>query len=370
MFFHIILTTRCNLQCKYCYGASCDDFVAELPSNIDISYPEDMKYDVSLLKSFCDKDKDCVLTFYGGEPLCNIPKLTAVMDQIMPKWYMMQTNAMMLDKLPSKYVNRFHTILTSIDGDEKTTDNYRGVGVYKTVLKNIALIKKNGYTGELIARMAVMEDTEIYSAVTHLVEKCGYTSVHWQLDAMFWENDLRKRNFVDWVNSSYNHGIKKLIAYWLADMKKNKRVLKLYPFLDIMHDLLHNQKSLLRCGSGHSNYTIQTDGTIIPCPIMLGMKDYYLGHIRDADPAKLKKVHCNAPCDKCKSLGECGGRCLYANVMKPWGPQGYEILCPTVHNLIDSLKSALPEVKQLISSGVVKLSDFDLVKFNGCEIIP
>jgi uncharacterized protein len=370
MFFHIILTTKCNLQCKYCYGGSCDDFVDELPQNIDISYPENLSYDISVLKQFCALDKDCVLTFYGGEPLCNIPKLEQIMDSITPKWYMMQTNAISLNKLPSEYVNRFHTILTSIDGDEKTTDFYRGKGTYKIVLNNVKLIKDNGFRGELIARMAVMEQTDIYDAVTHLVEKCGYTSVHWQLDAMFWENDLNKRSFGSWVNDNYNPGIKKLVRYWLDDMKKNKRVLKLYPFLDIMHDLLHDQKTKLRCGSGHSNYTIQTDGTIIPCPIMLGMKDYYLGHIQDAHPLKLKKVYCSVPCDKCTDYDVCGGRCLYANILKPWGNEGYKIVCPTITNLINSLKEILPEIRCLIANSKLKLSDFDLIKFNGCEIIP
>ena len=26
MFFHVILTSECNLQCKYCFGESLDDF--------------------------------------------------------------------------------------------------------------------------------------------------------------------------------------------------------------------------------------------------------------------------------------------------------------------------------------------------------
>lgn len=329
-----------------------------------------MDYEINLLKQFCSKDPDCVLTFYGGEPLCNIPKLKEIMDSITPKWYMMQTNAIHLDKLPSEYVNRFHTILISIDGDEKTTDFYRGVGTYETVLKNVKLIKDNGFCGELIARMAVMEETDIYDAVTHLIEKCGYSSVHWQLNAMFWENDLNKRNFQEWADKSYNPKIKTLVRYWLDDMKKNKRVLKLYPFLDIMHDLLHEQKTLLRCGSGHSNYTIQTDGAIIPCPIMLGMKDYYLGHIRDNHPLKLKQIRCKEPCNSCKEYDLCGGRCLYANILKPWGEPGYKLVCPTIANLINSLNEILPEVKEFIAKGRLKLSDFDLVKFNGCEIIP
>jgi uncharacterized protein len=41
------------------------------------------------------------------------------------------------------------------------------------------------------------------------------------------------------------------------------------------------------------HYTIQTDGYIIPCPTMWGMKKYYLGHISDADPLDLKKIFVN-----------------------------------------------------------------------------
>lgn len=369
VFFHIILTTKCNLQCKYCYGASEDDFLDELPDNIDISYPETLSYNIQTLKQFCDKDSDCTLTFYGGEPLCNMSKLKEIMDTITPKHWMIQTNAIYLDKLEPKYVNQFHTILTSIDGDEETTNNYRGKGVYQTILKNVKHIKDNGYTGELIARMAVMEETDIYKDVTHLID-IGYTSVHWQLNAMFWENDLQKRNFSKWVQENYNPGITKLIQFWINDMNKNKRVLKLYPFLDIMHDLLHNKTTKLRCGSGHTNYTIQTDGTIIPCPIMLGMKDYYLGHINNTNPAEIKKIHCEDPCKSCKDYDLCGGRCLYSNILKPWGNEGYKILHPTISHLLTELKNVLPGIKEMISNNIVSIKDFDLIKFNGCEIIP
>jgi hypothetical protein len=53
------------------------------------------------------------------------------------------------------------------------------------------------------------------------------------------------------------------------------------PFLDTTWDLLREPR--LRCDR-HANYTIQTDGTIVPCPIVTGMTGFYLGHIRDADP--------------------------------------------------------------------------------------
>src|SRR3989344_1913614 len=369
MFYHIILTTKCNLKCEYCYGASCDDFVNELPENIDITYPENIDYNIQDLKRFCDKDPDCTLTFYGGEPLCNLNKIKEIMDKINPKQWMIQTNAIYLNKLPSRYTNKFHTILTSIDGDKELTNRYRGNTIYETVLKNIQYIKDNGYKGEIIARMAVMENTDIYKAVTHLIN-IGYTSIHWQLNAMFWENDLKKRNFIEWANNSYNPGIKKLIEFCINDMKQNNRVLKLYPFLDVTYDLLKNQTTRLRCGSGHSNYSIQTDGVIIPCPIMLGMKDYYLGHIKDTDPNSLKKVSCKEPCASCKEFETCGGRCLYSNILKPWKNEGYHILCPTIYNLIDELRKALPNIKELIQNNTISLKDFEHIKYNGCEIIP
>lgn len=356
-------------MCKYCYGASCDDFVDELPNNIDITYPENITYDIETLKQFCDKDTDCTLTFYGGEPLCNLEKLKEIMDTIKPKRWMIQTNAIYLDKLPNKYTNKFHTILTSIDGNKELTDYYRGKGVYETVLKNVKYIKDNGYKGELIARMAVMEQTDIYKAVTHLID-IGYTSVHWQLDAMFWENDLAQRNFENWANNNYNPNITKLIQFWINDMKKNKRVLKLYPFLDIMQDLLFNKSSKLRCGSGHENYSIQTDGTIIPCPIMLGMKDYYLGHIKNTNPNNLQKIHCKEPCTECNIYEQCGGRCLYSNILKPWKDEGYKLVCNNVKHLISELKKVVPEIKELIVTKVINITDFDHIKYNGCEIIP
>jgi uncharacterized protein len=128
MFFHIILTSDCNLQCKYCVGESLDDFNEEFGNDIEVDYdlPRKLNYDLSLLKEFCCKDPECVLTFYGGEPLLEIDKLRQIIDKVEPKQFMIQTNGLLLDKLEPKYVNRFHTILVSIDGEEALTDYYRG----------------------------------------------------------------------------------------------------------------------------------------------------------------------------------------------------------------------------------------------------
>jgi uncharacterized protein len=376
MFFHVILTSDCNLQCKYCFGESLDDFDEEFGNDIEVDYnlPRNLNYDLSQLDRFVQQDPECVLTFYGGEPLMQIDKLRQIMDKVQPKHYMMQTNGLLLHKLEPQYVNRLHTLLISIDGEQALTDHYRGAGTYRKVIENLKLIQKNGFHGELIARMTIMEQTDIEKQVKWLLnnKEFSFSSIHWQLNAGFWGNDYQRRNFEAWANTSYMPGVNTLTHFWVDHMAEKGEVLKLYPLLGIANSLLHDEKDcLMRCGGGWINYAIQTDGYIIPCPTMWGMKAYYLGHIKDANPLSLKKLFVDQkPCSECKILGVCGGRCLYTNITKRWTDNAYSKVCYTVEKLIESVKDEVPRMRELMDNGRIELQDFDYVKYNGAEIIP
>lgn len=247
MFFHVILTTDCNLQCRYCFGESLDDFDEDFSDDLEVNYslPRRINYTPQLLKDFCSKDPDCVLTFYGGEPLLCANEIKQIMDTVEPKQYMIQTNGLLLDKLEPKYVNRFHTILVSIDGEEALTDYYRGKGTFRKVIENLKLIKQNGFKGELIARVTVMEQTDIYKQIRWLLDNSefSFSSVHWQLNAGFWGNDYARRNFKTWSESSYMPGVKALAKFWVDTMAEKGVVLKLYPLLGIANSLLNKEKS-------------------------------------------------------------------------------------------------------------------------------
>jgi putative peptide-modifying radical SAM enzyme len=377
MFFHVILTSDCNLQCKYCFGESLDDFDEEFgEEDIEVDYelPRKLNYDVTLLGRFCRFDAECVLTFYGGEPLLQMDRLREIMDKVSPKHYMMQTNGLLLDKLEPKYVNRFHTLLVSIDGEMTLTDHYRGKGTFRKVVDNLKLIKQSGFDGELIARMTIMEQTDIERQVKWLLNnpEFSFTSIHWQLNAGFWGNDYQRRNFEEWAKTSYVPGVAALADFWVDQMEQRGLILKLYPLLGIAWSLLNGERnSLMRCGGGWINYAIQTDGYILPCPTMWGMKKYYLGHIKDADPLNLPKLFVkNKPCVDCKILNVCGGRCLYTNITKRWTDEAYSKVCFTVANLIESVEVEIPRIRRLIRDGKIRMADFDYVKYNGAEIIP
>jgi len=378
MYFHLILTDNCNLCCSYCRAKA----FAELeegteqgetgePVEIDTDLPVELDYDLRLLYKFLRKDPTATLTFYGGEPLIRADLIDRVVREAPVQRFMMQTNGLLLDRLAPEIMNRFATVLVSLDGREELTDKNRGNGVYRRVIAQVRRIRANGYTGELIARMTVTEQTDIVDAVNWLADNPdnSFTSIHWQLDADF-AGDFTRRRFADWVLDSYNPGIRTLVSAWIDRMESTGKVPRWYPFLDPMDDLLHGRASRLRCGSGYANYSIMTDGHIAPCPVMIGMTPYYVGHIADADPCVLDRIEVGGECTTCHIRDFCGGRCLYSNITRPWSAAQRQLVCGTVENLRTALLSALPRVQELIVHGTIGKGDFAHEKFNGCEIIP
>jgi len=374
MFYYVTVTTECDLKCTYCYGKACQDFGSDFKDfRIDYEIPTSIGYDVEYLKAFIEKDSHPTIVFYGGEPVLRIEKIEEIMDRIQPENYIIQTNGLHLEDIEPRYLNWLDTILVSIDGDERQTDQNRGRGTYKKIIQNLKKIRKKGFKGEIIARMTVSVDTDIEEQVKHLLYNNDYrfTSIHWQLDAQFWEKDYDEYLFEKWTSQSYNPQIRNLIDFWMRHMEKHGEVLKIYPFLGVMESLLKDMPSKLRCGAGWIVFNIQTDGIITPCPVMSGMKDFYLGNIYDANPTDLiDAVSVADPCRQCKIFYLCGGRCLYANVTKLWREKGFQLVCNTVSNLIYSLKRSLPEVQSFIGKGIVSIEDFYYTKYNSCEIIP
>lgn len=366
MFYHLIVSTNCNSCCRYCIEEAFNESILEKDDKIkdekiDYELPEQPTYSIDKLKDFISKDPDPTITFYGGEPLMDIDFIKQVMDEIDVR-YMIQTNGKLLDKLPKEYIERFHTILVSLDGNKETTDYNRGDGTYDLVMKNLTEIRKY-FKGEMVARMTI-DKQDVFESVKYLHEEALFDSIHWQLNANFWGHDYERRNIKEFLEK-YNQQITKLNHYWLEKLKQGK-VVKLYPFLGILNSILDNKSELLRCGSGHENFTILPNGKIGPCPIMVAMK-YYCG---DLEKGVTNKMFVDEECQKCEDYDLCGGRCLYANISKKWPPKYKEMVCDSVRHLIKEMKDTAIVVKNLIKEETIKRKDLEIIKYNGAEIIP
>lgn len=370
MFFHLILTTNCNLKCRYCYGEAVADS-AEPAEDIDLLLPERMAFTAEELADFCSKDPECSIIFYGGEPLLEVRKIEEIMEVVPARRFLIQTNGTLLHRLGQEQLMKLHTIAVSVDGREETTDRNRGAGTFSRVIRNVRKICEKGYGGEIIARMTVMEPLDIFEEVRWLLDnpEFSFPAVHWQLNAGFWSDFERRKDFGEWIEKTYNPGVKRLADWWAEKIEQGK-VYRIYPFLGVLKSLLNGGSGGLRCGAGWANYAIQTDGHIVPCPSMWGMRRFYLGHISESHPLQLPRVNVGGSCESCESFAVCGGRCLYAAVMGRWPPHAYRIVCGAVQNLIASVGSVLPRIKRAIRMGIVRASDFEFLEFNGCEIIP
>jgi len=376
MHYHLILTDLCNSQCKYCYEKSMKE--AELDNALnkkfkfDFTEPTSSEVNIKNLKEFLAKDKQAVLIFYGGEPLLEIEKIKKIIDELADKVpFRMQTNAKLLNKFHINYLKKIEKILVSLDGNKERTDLNRGKGTYDLVINNLNQAKKQGYSGEFIARMVITPKyPDIFEQVKFLVENKDFpfTSIHWQIDAGFYKFDYNKKDFTRFVKE-YNVSISKLIDYWIADMKTNKRVLKFYPFIAIIESLLKNQPTKLRCGAGHEGYAITTSGKVVACPIMNCIEDFKAGNL-DSTPNKLNKFDVSGDCLACDHRDLCGGRCLYWNQAQLWPADGNKLICNTIKHYINELKSKLPEIQNLIKQQTIKSIDFDYEKYFGPEIIP
>jgi len=302
VFFHIILTDDCNLNCSYCRGKLFTEDIIENGEIINQDLPVTLSYDIPDLVTFPERDPEPVISFYGGEPLLCTETIRTIMDITPTCPYIIQTNGLLIEELEPEYWQQFSTVLISLDGDEKITDYYRVEGVYQSVSDVLHYLKENEFEGEAIARMTVADDTDIYASVSYLLMEMQngslpFDAVHWQVDTNFW-SDYHRRNFQEWVDTSYKPGISRLIKEWTGAIQTGT-VQRIYPFIGCMDGLLHGRETKLRCGSGHTNYTILTDGHIAPCPCMTGMVRYYAGHIQNTNPTNLPEITVGGECQTC-----------------------------------------------------------------------
>lgn len=332
----------------------------------DQETPERSKVQIEKIKKFL-KPAD-TLIFYGGEPLIEINKIKEIMDNVDSK-FQIQTNGILLDKLPNEYLQKLDKMLISIDGTKERDCSNKGCFHYDKMISNIEKIRKKGYSNEIVARMVVSEKSDIYEQVMHIVNLIDdglFSSIHWQLDAEFYKFDYDKESFSRFVEE-YNSSIDKLLLWWVNELEKGN-VWKIYPFIGILARVMKwDTETRLPCGAGYANFTINTKGDLSACPIMNGVKNMYCGSV---DKGITREMSCGGKCKDCSDFSICGGRCLYSNHAQLWPKEGQDLVCKTIKHLINGIRQIKPRVEELISKEKISQKDFEYEKYFGPEIIP
>ena len=155
---HLIfeVTDACNLRCKYCGYA---DLYKGYDKRENLRFPyirakRVIDYLYELWNNNCVEDTvvPFTISFYGGEPLLNVPFVCQVIEYVesFPSvgkkfHYNITTNAMLLDKYMDFLVEKEFHLLISLDGDEEGhsyREDANGKNSYQRVFKNIKLLQE------------------------------------------------------------------------------------------------------------------------------------------------------------------------------------------------------------------------------------
>ncbi len=360
MLWFVFTTPVCNLNCRYCGGS--------IPEEV---MPHEIRYSLEDLKAFIESDPEADIAFYGGEPLLRTDFLEAIIENIPARHYFLQTNGVFLHLIKSEILRKMDVILISLDGPEELTDFYRGKGVYRSALKNAELIRSRGFTGDLIARMAVSQESDIYRDVRHLLDIPYFDHVHWQLNVV-WNPEGSWKDFRAWLRYSYYPGLQKLAKEWIASIDSTGEIPGIVPFQGIIKRLFGPEKEGVPCGAGMDAFAIATDGEILACPIGGEFEWNRLGNIWKNHPGELRNsLFPHEPCPSCEYYSVCGGRCLFANRERIWVEEGFKLICETTKYLIDLMRKIKPRIDKLVEEDIISMKDLRYPEVNNTtEIIP
>lgn len=150
------VTDACNLKCKYCaYGEFYNDY--DQRENKTLSLPAAIRL-IDYLNNCWNSgrnmsvNRNVYISFYGGEPLLNMPFIEAIVDYIEKLYsphrkftFSMTTNAILLKRYMDYLVMHDFNLLISLDGNEYNTSyrvNQAGEPVFADIMGNVEALRQ------------------------------------------------------------------------------------------------------------------------------------------------------------------------------------------------------------------------------------
>lgn len=303
MEYFVYMTNDCNLHCQYC-SVLLDCKTANLPIK--------PVYSNSKLASFIKQvqkendETEANIYFFGGEPTMeysNIEKLVCDLKQELPESitlkFVLHTNGLLLDRIPSNLLENLSLILFSINY-EKIPKYNLGDGYFSTVIQN-TMITKQKRNIPIIARLTITEKTSLYTEILQIANY--FDLVYWQIENCIKFNDYNT------FYKTYTFEIEQTFDYWFKYLQ-NGFLIKLVPFMAVLKFMFFPDRpdDIFSCGYSRSMIYIQTDGNCYACSDNVESGVHNIGNIQSG--VKLKKLSLkDLRCLKCKYKRLCMGRC-------------------------------------------------------------
>lgn len=318
-YLKLILSTRCNLHCSYCFARKSSEF--------DMNIETAKKAILYFINKFVpDKKRRIIVDLSGsGEPLLRLDLILKINEFVLALkdklkiniFCQFATNGMLLTNEISSILKKSGILFgVSLDGKKEFCEKSR-IGLnYEIVSKNIKNIENKDFFGLAATYSAQNHDfLQIFKSLYSFTpEVIGMKPV--RLNAKNC-NSVNK-NSIEVIKKSYDIFIKWLYKQLCFGNKKYFYTFyKSEDFLaKFLKTTLHPVRIFYRCSASINSFAVDSKENILICPAFIENKDAILGNLDKGIFEEKKKIFENfyadriVYCKKCWARYACGGECF------------------------------------------------------------
>ena len=357
---YFIVTTGCNLRCKYCFEENSQfNNHCEKNMSLETALVAAQKY-LSYLEN--EDIESPQVIFYGGEPLANWQVVKNVVEFMASKnnkiKFNIVTNGTLINQDIANFIAKYDIeVGISLDGPKEINDVNRVFrtsekSVYDSVMEKIKILKdekvRYGLSITISENLLKRKEDVIGWIRSSKLSSVFYNLYHYGEKTNKWKelyNDMS-----DYLIESYDN-----VAYFgIADGRINRKV----------DSLLEQKFKFSDCAAvGANQLTVKPNGDVIICHGYVKTNKYILGNIIDQNISELINhpqsnmwVN-NAPiykdkCINCEAIYICGGGCSMQSETLFGGIENVdEAFC------IHSKKSLIWLLKKLYKASIEQISE-------------
>lgn len=302
MQIYLLLTERCNLNCKMC--------IREEKTYKELSLKD--LHESRIIEEFTKHD----IVITGGEPtLCNdfIPIVNFLNNKV--NSLSICTNGTTDFYINKDFKESHINIQISIDGTENIHNSIRGKNSYQRILSTISKLE----TLEIPFTISSVVNRNNFSYMKDLADILAefkymkYWNISYEMP--FGHADINNLMLAE----EWNTFVDEMLAYVCFTMK----IQKMFPF-DLFEknkdrlDELFKGRKCSNCGSGRNKIYIYPDLSVYPCTCLT---DFCLGNLKEHSLSQIMQTEIalkfanysvtpDSKCQKCEYIKYCNGGCI------------------------------------------------------------
>jgi uncharacterized protein len=339
----LMLTTSCNLACRYCYEdreEGCVPPPGAVGGPTEMSL-ESLRESVGFLLDQSGESKKVSVVLFGGEPLLQFPLLRAAIPEARAMSsargkeisFSITTNGTLLTREIAGFLKENGvSVCLSIDGTREIHDRNRpyasGRGSYEDVVRGLSLLTEGGNGFPVAARVTLGGGTvDVRKTFEHL-RALGFHEVGF---APASAAEGSPSALTEAELGAVTEGFRDLADGYLDDVRERR--VPVFSNLSQILALIHRGDPMpYPCGAGIGMLAVDPSGAFYPCHRLCGVGDSFgapragiseEARARFLDGARRRRA---SACDACWAKNFCSGGCYHDAYLR----QG-DLFAPSTH---------------------------------------